>query len=176
MNSADLSGLQETLADLYSLYGKALTSGAVNWWARALRSYSLSQVRAALLNYSKGGKYLPKPADIVEALRQPAIGGSSAPQQIQCCFEADGQRCPLVGHYDLMEGHFDGQRLCPEHNNLRGMRRDCVEYMQMALDHRLPKFEHANDRVMREFMEIRPPAKAGSAKHIVAEVKGALKA
>lgn len=148
MLPTEIGELEECLTECFAVLGKKFNPQGINWWARALRPYGMIEIRSALMEFATKAEYPPKPKDLLEKLSSGNVGPV---RRLRCCFEADGQRCPLMGYYDLHEGRFDGNRLCPEHNNLRADFKGGIAYMHMVLESELPAYEHANDRMMREF-------------------------
>lgn len=63
--------LAELLGKYAEMYGKRLTSGAIELYCEALSSYELCDIKAALATHMrdpKNGRYMPKPADILAHL------------------------------------------------------------------------------------------------------------
>jgi len=62
---------RELLADVYSFYEKTFTKFAMGVWWQAMKPFDFDAVRHALSKHSTTpgqGKYLPKPADIIEII------------------------------------------------------------------------------------------------------------
>lgn len=59
-----IHAIEQTLA----FYGKQLDKVAIAFWLNAVRSHDIQDVKRALMDYPKVGKYAPKPVDILEIL------------------------------------------------------------------------------------------------------------
>jgi hypothetical protein len=71
MTPADAPRFKQTLAAVYSLYGKDLTASVLDIWFGALKGYDIAAISEALSRHAvnpDGGQFLPKPADVVRLI------------------------------------------------------------------------------------------------------------
>lgn len=71
MKRDDAPQFKQTIAAIYGLYGKELTSVTLTIWFEALKGYDLQAISAALSRHCvnpDNGQFLPKPADVVRLI------------------------------------------------------------------------------------------------------------
>lgn len=81
--------LTHALSQLMGFYGKKIDHTSVRFWLNAMEPYDPEDAKQAMLDYTKSGRYAPKPVDIIEIIslnRHQHRGESSAPglQQTRC--------------------------------------------------------------------------------------------
>jgi len=57
------------LNQVQSFYNKTLDDLQLRFWMRALQQYEAKDIMTALADYTATGKYAPKPADIIDAIK-----------------------------------------------------------------------------------------------------------
>ena len=73
MNAVDRDDFAHALGQTLEFYGKELKREDFSFWYRALGEKDIAPVKAALLEYTKVGKYAPKPVDILDLISDRAI-------------------------------------------------------------------------------------------------------
>jgi hypothetical protein len=68
MDRKEIDDLKYSLGELLKLYGKVLETTAEKFWIAALSDKPLPLILKAFREYSKTGKYAPKPVDILELI------------------------------------------------------------------------------------------------------------
>lgn len=68
MDRKEIDDLKYGIGELLKLYGKALEPTAERFWVAALSDKPLPLVLKAVNEYSKTGKYAPKPVDILDII------------------------------------------------------------------------------------------------------------
>lgn len=72
MQSSELGQFKTALQKVFALYDKQLSTILLDVWWEALQPYTLQEVTRALTVHVRNpdtGQYLPKPADVIKALR-----------------------------------------------------------------------------------------------------------
>ena len=88
MTKDELELLKKALNGLMaSMNAKPLDEAGMAFWTLTLRDYEYEQVRSALINWAQHQRFVPRPADIVEALNRKRI--DSLERQRQAIAEAD---------------------------------------------------------------------------------------
>lgn len=90
MNRVDIDDFTHALGQTVAFFGKELDKGQVALWIRAFAGKDYPPIRNALLEYTRVGRYAPKPRDIYEIMdeqRATEAARLPPPQQQSC-------RCP----------------------------------------------------------------------------------
>lgn len=72
MTSEDRAGFSRLITDVLGFYGQTVSDFAISVWWEACQPFSLEQVRKAMSAHATDpdvGRFAPKPADVVRALR-----------------------------------------------------------------------------------------------------------
>jgi hypothetical protein len=72
MNTTDFEKFRDLLVNVHSFYGKNVSQFSLDLWWEAMRPFELADVQSAMNRHCVSpdtGQFLPKPADIVKALR-----------------------------------------------------------------------------------------------------------
>ena len=96
MKASDLPAFTRVLSRLSGLYGQAMSPGSVELYWSALQTFELTAIKQALSAHTlhpDGGKFMPKPAEVVRALQ-----GDSRTQGLQAWTKV-AQAIREVGSY-----------------------------------------------------------------------------
>jgi hypothetical protein len=70
MDKMDKEQFTHALGQTLKFYGKDLEQNDFSFWHNALSAHRWDDIRSALLEYTKRGKYAPKPADILDIVKE----------------------------------------------------------------------------------------------------------
>ncbi len=130
-------------------------AGVIEDYYRHLKRHSLERVRQALSAYEKRGKFPAKPAEIIDVIDSFDDGEKKPEGPPRCSFEHNGERCPLIGRYDVREGEPKFGRYCPDHHGTRKNHTLGVQILELAIRKQLSVAPAANDvAVARHMMEM----------------------
>lgn len=93
MNAVDRDDFAHALGQTLEFYGKELKREDFSFWYRALGEKDIQAVKNALLEYTKIGKYAPKPVDIIDLIKEVNI-----PSRQDALPEPDYNPCPPEIH------------------------------------------------------------------------------
>ncbi len=106
MNDNDSTEFQELLDTNFKLYNKTCPDIEVKraWW-KLLRNFDLINIKAAFGKHSLESKYCPKPADIIEALKEISVLQKKAQKENAERLEAEKQAAlpPPTHDIDVIE-------------------------------------------------------------------------
>ena len=70
MNTNEKKEFVEYLADIFTMYGAKLTPTSIMLWSNLMNNYPLSSVKDALLNHVEHSVFAPKPADMINFIKE----------------------------------------------------------------------------------------------------------
>ena len=68
MTAVEKDDFAHALGQTMEFFGKKLEKHQFGFWYQAFSEYDLSEIKRALLEYTKSGRYAPKPIDILELM------------------------------------------------------------------------------------------------------------
>ncbi len=70
MNKSDIEEFTETILPVYELYDKDLSDGAIRIMFALLEPYPILDIKKAMADHMREGKFAPKPADIIAQIEK----------------------------------------------------------------------------------------------------------
>ena len=70
MEKIEKEQFTHALGQTLKFYGKDLEQNDFSFWHNALSAYRWDDIRSGLLEYTKRGKYAPKPSDIIDIVKE----------------------------------------------------------------------------------------------------------
>lgn len=70
MNKSDIEEFTETILPVYELYDKDLSDGAIRIIFALLEPYPILDIKKAMADHMREGKFAPKPADIIAQIEK----------------------------------------------------------------------------------------------------------
>ena len=115
MNRVDIDDFTHALAQTVGFFGKELDKAQVALWIRAFSGKEYPPIRAALIEYTKIGRYAPKPRDIIEIMDEQRVATQARlpPPDKQSCHCPQNIADAWAWFIKMHSGHEFGRKTQP---------------------------------------------------------------